>query len=156
MVGVGDQVRKTKLKQDADARQQDMLTILTMVREGRLHEADSRQLETLKLALDLQKAMEDSKPEPAPAAAVVPDTSAIVDAVRFALADLVKEIPLGTRTVLPSEDPARPQMKHTSLTDFQHKDDPSAVSHGEIVTQEKQSTDNAEDKLSKLRKLKGL
>lgn len=158
MVGVGDQVRKTKLKQDAVARQADMLEILAMVREGRLHEADGRQLETLKLALDLQKAMESSNP-PAPKettpATPAPDTSAIVDAVKAAMADLIKDIPAGSKVGMPAEDPARPKMKHTSLTDFQHKEENITVSHGDTLTQEKEGADNAEDKLSKLRKLKG-
>ncbi len=51
--GVADTIRKTRLKQDQKARQSDMAELLRMVQEGRIHEADERQLENLKLALEL-------------------------------------------------------------------------------------------------------
>ena len=51
MPGVADSIRRTGLAQEQKSRQRDMEELLGMVRDGRLHEADSRQLETLKLHL---------------------------------------------------------------------------------------------------------
>ena len=53
--GVADQVRKTQLSQEQKARKSEMQELLKMLDEGRLHEADERQLEFLKLALELNE-----------------------------------------------------------------------------------------------------
>lgn len=155
MPGVNDQIRRTKLKQEQKARQQDMLEILTMVQQGRLHEADERQLETLKLALELQKAI-SSNPEPKEAPVV--NTDAITEAVKAAVASALKEHPVGSSSggaALPVEDPSRPKMKHVSLTEFVHTDDKVIVSHGDSLGEDKESVEDSGDKLEKLRKLKG-
>lgn len=51
--GVADTIRRTQLKQDQKSRKNEMQELLLMVQEGRLGEADERQLEHLKLALEL-------------------------------------------------------------------------------------------------------
>lgn len=154
MPGVGDKIRRTKLIQEQKARQQDMLEILTMVQQGRLHEADGRQLETLKLALELQKALSlSTEPREVP----VINTEALTEAIKGAVADALKGLPVGTQPGVPSplEDPSRPKMKHVSLTEFVHVDDKIVVSHGDSLGEDKEGGEGASDKLDKLRKLKG-
>jgi hypothetical protein len=154
MPGVNDQIRRTKLAQEQKARQQDMLEILTMVQQGRLHEADTRQLETLKLALELQKALaQNTEPKEAPAI----NTNALTDAIKGAVAEAFKNLPAGAYTGAPasSEDPSRPKMKYVSLTEFVQVDESVEVSHGDSLGQDQESTEDSGDKLEKLRKLKG-
>jgi len=152
--GVANQIRKTQLKQDHQSRKKEMDEILGMVRENRLHEADERQLETLRLALELQKELDTRHqvPEASPH-----NNQELIDAVKAAVSEIVTNLP--TTTIVtrgaPSEDPARPGMKHTSLTDFIHVDENVSISHGEGLTESKEGTDDAGDKLEKLRKLKG-
>lgn len=153
MPGVNDQIRRTKLAQEQKARQQDMLEILTMVQQGRLHEADGRQLETLKLALELQKALSVT---PEPKEAPVINTDALTEAIKEAVATAFKGLPVSTQPgVSPAEDPSRPKMKHTSLTEFVHVDDKVVVSHGDSLAKDGESKEDSGDKLEKLRKLKG-
>jgi hypothetical protein len=154
MPGVNDQIRRTKLAQEQKARQQDMLEILNMVQQGRLHEADNRQLETLKLALELQKALsQNTEPKEAPAI----NTDALTDAIKDAVAQAFKGLPAGTHTGAPAanEDPTRPKMTHVSLTEFVHVDERVVVSHGDSLGQDQESVEDSGDKLEKLRKLKG-
>ena len=154
MPGVNDQIRRTKLAQEQKARQQDMLEILTMVQQGRLHEADVRQLETLKLALDLQKALsQNTEPKEAPAL----NTDALAEAIKSAIAEAFKDLPAGTYTGTPiaHEDPSRPKMTHVSLTEFVHVDENVVISHGDSLGEDKEGGAGAGDKLDKLRKLKG-
>ena len=51
MPGVADVERRTALSRERAARQVERKELLRMVREGRIHEADERQLETIKLTL---------------------------------------------------------------------------------------------------------
>ena len=51
--GVADSIRKTNLTKQHQERRIDQAELLRMVKENRLHEADERQLETLKLAMEL-------------------------------------------------------------------------------------------------------
>lgn len=154
MPGVNDQIRRTKLAQEQKARQQDMLEILTMAQQGRLHEADVRQLETLKLALELQKALAQStEPKETPTI----NNGALEEAIKAAVAEAFKSLPTTTYTGAPAanEDPSRPVMKHVSLTEFVHVDDKVVVSHGDSLGQDQESGEDSGDKLEKLRKLKG-
>lgn len=156
MPGVNDQIRRTKLAQEQKARQQDMLEILTMVQQGRLHEADGRQLETLKLALELQKAIAQST-EPKESPTITADAlKAVADAIKGAVAEAFKGLPAGVQGgASPLEDPARPKMTHTSLTEFVHVEENVKVSHGDSLGQDQESGEDSGDKLEKLRKLKG-
>lgn len=158
MPGVADQIRKTQLKQDYHSRKKEMDELIAMAKEGRLHEADERQLETLKLALELEKALGER--QQAPEAVVNTsqiDQEDLINAVKAAVSEIVTNLPSGTNigAPKPSEDPARPGMKHTSLADFIHTDEDVSISHGEGLTQDKEGDDDAGDKLEKLRKLKG-
>lgn len=155
MPGVADQVRRTQLRQDHKQRQQDMDEILLMVQENRLHEADERQLETLRLVTELQKVFASSSTE-----AVVPsvninvDNAEMIEAVKQTIAEGLSNISIGT-AVSPANDPARPKMGHTSLTDLVQSDSDVKISHSEDLGEEQTGTDDSTDKLAKLRRLKG-
>ncbi len=152
MPGVADQVRRTQLRQDHKQRQQDMDEIIRMVQENRLHEADERQLETLKLVAELQKVFAPGSAEiGAPAINVNVDNTELIEAVKQA----IKEgLPVGG-VVSPADDPARPKMGHTSLADLAQSDSDVEISHSEDLGEEKTGTDDSTDKLAKLRRLKG-
>ena len=45
MPGVADAIRKTGLRQEKKSRQEEIAQLVTLIQEGRLHEADERQLE---------------------------------------------------------------------------------------------------------------
>jgi len=153
MPGVADAIRKTNLQQDQQKRKQEMDQLLKMVREGRLHEADERQLEMLKLALDLNTLLDRKNPESSPVptfdAAVL--TAAIKDAVNAA----IQNAPIGDGVFNSAAGGARPEMKHTSLTDFAQTTDDVAVSHGDELGETKTGTDDSANKLERLKKLKG-
>ncbi len=55
MPGVSESIRRTQMKQEQKRRKSDMDELIRMVKENRLHEADERQLESLKLVAELQK-----------------------------------------------------------------------------------------------------
>lgn len=154
-MSVADQIRKTQLKQDKHSRKADMHEILIMVKENRLHEADERQLETLRLALELQKELDDKKPAAEPVTGL--DPQQLVDAVKAAVSEIVTNLPVSTvvTSTSPVSDPSRPTMKHTSLTDFVHTGEEVSISHSEGLTESKEGPADAGDKLEKLRKLKG-
>lgn len=150
MPGVADQVRRTQLKQEQKRRKEDMNELVRMVKENRLHEADERQIETLKLVAELQKAFGGEGAAPV---AGVPQE--LVEAVKGAVAEAVANLPVGGGVaVRPMDDPSRPSMKHVSLDLSQTADD-LQVSHSEGLGKEKQSDEDAEDKLKKLREIKG-
>lgn len=153
MPGVADAIKNTTLRQEQVQRKKEMENLLVLVQEGRLHEANAHQLEVLKLALELNKLIE-SKSAPTPAAATV-DTEALAAALKSAVQDA-----LGNLSTIPAQgasvvDTSRPQMKHTSLTEFTHNDGDVSVSHGDTLGEAKTSEESAADKLEKLRKLKG-
>ena len=148
--GVADTIRKTQLKQDQKSRQSDMSELLRMVSEGRIHEADERQLENLKLALELNQLLGAS---PTPQEGV--DPAQLVEAVRQAISEGMSNVTVNTTTVGEGMlDSSRPQMKHTSLVDLAQDDTKIDISHKEGISKEIEGEESA-DKLDKLRKLKG-
>jgi hypothetical protein len=151
--GVADQIRKTQLKQDQKARKREMEELTRLVEEGRLHEADERQLETLRLIADLRQAFDAPSEAAAPAAAPT-DNAEIIEAVKQAMGEAMANMPAG-RGLSPAEDPDRPKMKHTSLADLAQGKDDVTISHGGDLGEEETSTEDSTDKLEKLRKLKG-
>ena len=148
MPGVSEQVRRTQMKQDQKRRKEDMKELVSMVKENRLHEADERQLETLKLVAELQKIFgTEATPVGVP--------QELVDAVRNAVTEAVTNLPAGTTPVIqPQDDPDRPSMKHVSL-DLSQGGKDLQIRHGEELGKEQKSTDDAEDKRKKLKELKG-
>ena len=151
--GVADQIRKTQLRQDQKARKREMEELTRLVEEGRLHEADERQLETLRLIADLRQAFDSGPGQADPVTAPV-DNKEIIDAGKQAMGEAMANMPAG-RAFSPAEDPARPKMKHTSLADLAQGKDDVTISHGGDLGEEKTSTEDSTDKLEKLRKLKG-
>ena len=148
MPGVSERIRRTQMKQDQKRRKVDMEELVRMVKENRLHEADERQLETLKLVAELQKVFGTG-------ATPVGIPQELVDAVTNAVTDAVSNLPAGAiaAPVRPQDDPERPSMKHVSL-DLSQDGNDLKISHGDELGKEKESTDDAEDKLKKLQELK--
>jgi hypothetical protein len=153
MPGVADAERRTKDIQNYVGRQQDREELLRLVSEGRLHEADSYQLETIKLALELKDVLTDK-----PAAAGI-DPETLQAALRGAVAEVVSKIPTAVNTGGPTSssaaDPARPKMKHTTLTTIEHKDSGMDISHGDSLAEEKEGAEDSTKKLKRLKKIKG-
>jgi len=147
MPGVSEQVRRTQLKQDQKRRKEDMEELVRMVKENRLHEADERQLESLKMVAELQKVFGTE-------ATPIGIPQELLDAVTNAVTDAVSNLPAGAIAppVRPQDDPARPSMKHVSL-DLSQSGDDLKISHGEELGKEKESTDDAEGKRKKLKEL---
>lgn len=150
MPGVGDQVRRTQLKLEQKQRKKEMEELILLVREGRLYEADERQLETLKLVRDLQQAFD----APAPNVSVTVDEKKIIKAVKRAMKEVVAKIP-APEGISPAADPARPGMRHTSLADLVQGGDEVEIEHGDGLGEEETGTEDSAAKLEKLRKLKG-
>lgn len=151
MPGVADTISKTQKKQDQKARQADMKELLRMVQEGRLHEADERQLESLKLALELNTILGE-RTTPAP----VIDSSQLVEAVKQAITEGMSNVTINAiSSGDPMNDPSRPQMKHTSLADLIQDGTTVDISHSEGIGQDVEGGEESADKLEKLRKLKG-
>ena len=151
--GVADTIRKTQLKQDHQARQNDMQELLRMVQEGRLHEADERQLENLKLALELNNIIEPKQTVQTVQAEM--DPTLLVEAVKQAIAEGMSGVTVNTTVVGEGMlDPSRPQMKHTSLADLAQDDTRVDISHKEEIRKEVEGEEST-DKLAKLRKIKG-
>lgn len=144
--GVADTIRKTQLKQDKKARQSDMQELLRMVEEGRLHEADERQLESLKMALELSNLLGKNQE---PQASV--DPTQLVEAVKQAISEGMANV-----TVLGADglDPSRPEMRHVSLADLTQDDTKINIAHKEGIGTEVEGIESS-DKLEKLRKIKG-
>ncbi|GAF97728.1 unnamed protein product [marine sediment metagenome] len=149
MPGVSEQIRRTQLKQDQKRRRADMEELARMVKENRLHEADERQLESLKLVAELQKVFGGEAPP-------VGVPQELVDALTTAVTDAVTNLPPGAVAgpARPQDDPDRPTMGHVSL-DLSQDGTDLEISHGDELGKEKESTDDAEDKRKKLRELKG-
>ena len=150
MPGVSERVRRTQMKQEQKRRKADMEELVRMVEENRLHEADERQLETLKLVAELQKVFGTG-------ATPVGIPQELVDAVTNAVTDAVSNLPVGaietSAPVRPQDDPERPSMKHISL-DLSQDGNDLKISHGDELGKEKESTDDAKGKRKKLRELK--
>lgn len=158
--GVADQIRKTQLGQEQKARKTDMQELLRMVQEGRLHEADERQLEYLKLALELNEFFGEKNT--APAGGI--DSEQLVAAVKQAIAEGMSGVTIHTTNIVKgsggtSEEEAlnssRPQMKHTSLADLAQDDTKVDISHKNSVGTEIEGKESS-DKLKRLKELKGV
>lgn len=150
MPGVADTIRKTQLKQDQKSRQSDMSELLRMVQEGRIHEADERQLENLKLALELNQLLGDKDTSQQGV-----DSAQLVEAVKQAISEGMSGVTVNTTVVGEGMvDPSRPQMRHTSLVDLAQDDTKIDISHKEGISKEVEGEEST-DKLEKLRKLKG-
>ena len=147
--GVADTIRKTQLKQDQKARKNDMQELLRMVQEGRLGEADERQLESLKMALELNNLLGN---QDTPQAGV--DPAQLVEAVKQAISEGMSNVTINAPGADGTVDSSRPQMKHTSLANLAQSDDKVDISHKGEITKEEEGEESA-DKLDKLRKLKG-
>ena len=151
--GVADTVRKTQLKQDQKSRQSDMSELLRMVQEGRIHEADERQLENLKLALELNNLLE---PKEAAASQQGVDSAALVEAVKTAISEGMSNVTVNTTVVGEGMvDPSRPQMRHTSLADLAQDDTKIDISNREKISKEIEGEETSTDKLEKLKRIKG-
>jgi len=150
--GVADTIRKTQLRQEQKARQSDMQELLKMVQEGRLHEADERQLENLELALKLNTMLSNRTQDRKESGF---STEQLVEAVKQAIAEGMSNVTInavqGEGAVT---DSSRPQMKHTSLADLIQDDTQIDISHKDVISTEVEGKESS-DKLEKLRKLKG-
>jgi len=147
MPGVADQIRKTNLKQARKQRLGDMEELVRMVKENRLHEADERQLETLKLVAELQKVFgTDSTPIGMP-----PE---MIELLKSVVREAVGDITIKSSPRIPSEDPDRPSMKHVAL-DLSQSGEDLVISHGEVLEKGQSSESDSGDKLKKLKKIKG-
>jgi len=146
--GVADTIRKTQLKQDQKARKNDMQELLRMVQEGRLGEADERQLENLKMALELNNLLGKQDTQQAGV-----DPAQLVEAVKQAISEGMSNVTVNAPGA-DGVDPSRPQMKHTSLANLAQSDDKVDISHKGEISKEVEGEESA-DKLDKLRKLKG-
>lgn len=151
MPGVADAERKTKASQKQQGRKRDRETLMTLLAEGRLHEADEHQLEQIKLALELSELMGVKQEVSAGL-----DEKALVSAIRVAMAEVVANMP---RAVVPTgssvSDPTRPKMGHNSMTSISYKDSGLDVQGAENLTQEAEGDADAAEKLKRLKELKG-
>ena len=152
MPGVADAERRTRAAQKQQGRKRDRETLLNLLAEGRIHEADEHQLEQIKLALELSELM-GVKQESGPAL----DEDKLVAAMRAAMAEVVADMPVATGGAAGSgaSDPSRPKMGHNSMTSISHKDSGLDVQGAENLTQETEGDDDAAEKLRRLRELKG-
>lgn len=148
MPGVADQIRRTALKAEQQERKKDMTELMRMVKENRLHEADERQLETLRLSLELNKLMNGKQ------ATNGVSTEEITKAVQSALTEALKHNNLG-EGVSAQRDLSRPGMKHVSLGDLFQGGEEVEISHDGGLSQESQTEEDLTSKLKKLKKLKG-
>ena len=146
MPGVAERVRQTQLIQEQRVRKADMQSLLRMVKEGRLHEADAVQLETLKLALELNQLLEDKRPTTA-----FPDPEELVSVIKQAVSEGMIDVVV---KAVPEADPNRPQMRHVSLADLVQEDTKIDIAHKDSIGQEI-TGESAQEKLEQLRKLKG-
>ncbi len=150
MPGVADQVRRTQLTQDQKRRKQDMNEIAQMIAEGRLHEADERQLETIRMIAELKNSFGELG---TPNVSVNVDNQEIIQAIKQAVNEAVAGLPAGA-AVSPAADPDRPKMGHTSLGDLVQGEDDVTMRHSDDRGEEHTGTDDSTDKLEKLRNLK--
>lgn len=144
MPGVADQIRRTQLKQEQQARKADMEHVLQLVKEGRLHEADERELEIIRLALELNKLIDEKS------TTTWPDSAELAAAIRKAISEGMADVQVRT---VPSTDPDRPQMRHVSLADIVQDGSRIDIAHQETMDQEVKG-ESSKEKLARLKKLK--
>lgn len=153
MPGVADAERRTRATQEQQNRNKEREELLRLVSEGRLHEADAHQLETIKLALELNQVLSSQRPQQAAV-----DTDALAAAIREAMVDVVSKLPTVSNTSGTTgsgvSDPARPKMRHVDLTSIQHGESGITISHDDTLAQDKESDEDAAEKLRRLRELK--
>jgi len=147
VTGVADVERHTKLKQEKEDRAKEREELIRLVKEDRLHEADERQLESIKLALELRQILESKKETPDV------DANALADAVKSAVSEAISQLPVGGHSAV--ENPSRPRMRHAELTNFKHGDSGLKISDGDTLTEKKEGEEKSADKLRRLRELKG-
>jgi hypothetical protein len=125
-----------------------MQELLRMVQEGRLHEADEHQLETLKLTLELSNLLEQKQPK------AVDVSAELIDAVKHAISEglLQGDIRVGSGSDV-GQDSARPEMRHVSLAELTQVDEDIDIAHKAAVSRTIEGKDSV-DKLEKLRQLK--
>lgn len=148
--GVADQIRKTKLTQDQRSRQNDMQELLKMVQEGRLHEADERQLANLKLAMELNQILAPKSQAPIE----VNISTDIIDAVREVVADQLAKSGTIYPQGVPAVDPDRPVMKQVTLGTLSHEKEDLHI-QGDLKGDVGKSADDAAQKREMLKKIKG-
>ena len=154
MPGVADAERRTRSHQSKKDRDRDKEELFLLVKENRLHEADERQLEAIKLALELNQILGERSQQP------TLDTEALASAIKGAMSDLISSIPKtsgdgnisGEETTTQS---VRPKMRHVDLTTIDHGKSGIDISHGETLTQDTEGNDDSSDKLRRLKELRG-
>lgn len=152
--GVADQIKRTQQRQEQKARKREMEELVRMVSEGRLHEADERQLETLKLIAEIREGLGEPAPVTAAAGAAEPDPE-FLEQVKKVVTDALSGLPASIAAGSPMADPARPKMRHTSMVDLVQPDTEISISHDGDLGEEKTGDDDSADKLEKLRRIKG-
>ena len=162
MPGVADAVRKTGLKQEKKARQDDITQLITLIQEGRLHEADERQLENLIMIQELKDIIEQRPARETVTAKMEETTSPVAGMSPKELAEVIKSAVNAAMQGLPANaaggatlDSARPKMGHTSLVDLGQSSDEIKISNEGDLGEEKTGEDDSAGKLERLRKLKG-
>jgi len=158
MSGVADAIRNTQLKQEHLRRRKDMEMLLKMVQEDRLHEADARQLEILRLVRELGGIGLELPAAPAvlPTSVIDEDRLATLVAEKLAASlGSISQSPMGTQVTPLQED--RPALRHVSIDLEQVPEDNIKVSVTDLgeSTQSPDSEDPT-DKLKRLKILKGL
>lgn len=153
MPGVADAQRKTQLKQEQQARKRDHEELIELVREGRIHEADERQLEMIKLALELKSVMEPKEQSSAIDPQILAD--AVGKAVENAISKAGPIAAAGGNSTTTSGPTGRPSMRHVDLTNIQYDKTGVEISHGDSLSKEESSEGDGAQKLQRLRKLKG-
>jgi hypothetical protein len=148
--GVADAVKNTQLRQEQVSRQSEMSELLRMVKEGRIREANERQLETLQLALQLNQLM--NPPTDAPVKIdIAPE---LVNAIKEAVSEtLANSTGVGSGVLDQHFDGSRPTMKHTMLGDLEHTGSDLEIK-GEMKSTTTKSDDKAAQKLERLKQLK--
>lgn len=157
MPGVADQIKRTQQRLEQKARKKEMEELVRMVSEGRIHEADERQLETLRLIAELREGIEvpvgQLIRERAPDAPAAADPE-FLEQVKKIVTDALAGLPVGAAGS-PMLDPDRPKMGHTSLVDLVQPDGDMDISHDGDLGEETTGDEDSADKLEKLRRIKG-
>ncbi len=148
--GVADQIKRTQQKQEQRGRKKEMEELVRMVNEGRIHEADERQLETLRLIADLREGLE--LPAQNGGAEL---TSEFLEKIKLAVTEAVASLPAGAGGGSPMLDPDRPKMEHVSLVEIVQPNTEISISHDGDLGEEKTGDEDSADKLEKLRRIKG-
>ena len=153
MPGVADAERLTRLKQDKKGRTSDKNELLRLVKEGRLHEADERQLETIKLALELNQLL-----SPPQGGTSNLDPEVLAGALKSAMSEVLSQLPAVTERAINPEtsvDASRPRMKHVDLTVIQHTDTGLEIKQDDTLVHNQESEEDSANKLRRLKELRG-